>query len=116
MLNGEPYHVVLVPSAPVPVGGALVYVPVKWVKPADIGIEGLMSIYVAMGVTSRQPGMSPDPIKPPLVAPAPTAPRLGAGPRQAAIGRTSHRWREASREEIIALTSGREAACRRGNE
>jgi uncharacterized membrane protein len=73
-LNGEDYHVVLVPSAPVPVGGALVYVPVKWVKPADIGIEGLMSIYVAMGVTPRQPGIPSSPIKPPHVSSAPTAP------------------------------------------
>jgi hypothetical protein len=39
------YHVVLVPSAPVPVGGCLVYVPVEWVKPADFGVEALMSIY-----------------------------------------------------------------------
>jgi uncharacterized membrane protein len=61
ILGGEPYHVVLVPSAPVPVGGALVYVPVKWVKPADIGMEGLMSLYVSMGVTSRQPGILPVP-------------------------------------------------------
>jgi uncharacterized membrane protein len=45
---------VLVPSAPVPVGGCLVYVPVKWVKPADFGVEALMSIYVSMGVTSPQ--------------------------------------------------------------
>jgi uncharacterized membrane protein len=44
----------LVPSAPVPVGGCLVYVPVKWVKPADFGVEALMSIYVSMGVTSPQ--------------------------------------------------------------
>jgi len=74
-LNGEDYHVVLVPSAPVPVGGALVYVPVKWVKPADIGIDGLMSIYVAMGVASRQPGIAPAAIKPPpVIASAPTAP------------------------------------------
>jgi uncharacterized membrane protein len=69
-LHGEPYHVVLVPSAPVPLGGALVYVPVKWVKPADIGIEGLMSIYVAMGVSPRQPGIAAPLIKPPPVAPA----------------------------------------------
>jgi uncharacterized membrane protein len=74
-LNGEAYHVVLVPSAPVPVGGALVYVPVKWVKPADIGIDGLMSIYVAMGVAPRQPGIPPMAIKPPpLVSSGPTAP------------------------------------------
>jgi uncharacterized membrane protein len=63
----------------VPVGGALVYVPVKWVKPADIGIEGLMSIYVAMGVAPRQPGISPAAIKPPpIVASGPTAPAESA--------------------------------------
>lgn len=73
-LSGELYHVVLVPSAPVPVGGALVYVPVKWVKPADIGIEGLMSIYVAMGVAPRQPGIATPAIKPPPVAPADPVP------------------------------------------
>jgi uncharacterized membrane protein len=52
MIGGEPYHVVLVPSAPVPVGGALIYVPAAWVKPAGIGVEALMSIYVSMGVAS----------------------------------------------------------------
>jgi uncharacterized membrane protein len=78
-LNGVDYHVVLVPSAPVPVGGALVYVPVKWVKPADIGIEGLMSLYVSMGVTARQPGIAPTVIKPPpLVSSGPTAPAESA--------------------------------------
>ncbi len=80
MLQGEPYNVVLVPSAPVPVGGALVYVPTKWIKPADIGIEGLMSIYVAMGVTPRQPGILQAAIKPPIVPSGPTVPEPGAGP------------------------------------
>jgi len=65
MIGEHQYHVVLVPSAPVPVGGCLVYVPVQWVKPADFGVEALMSIYVSMGVTSPQtvetaPGMSSD--------------------------------------------------------
>src|SRR6516225_5396278 len=54
MIGDQPYHVVLVPSAPVPVGGALIYVPAAWVKPANIGVETLMSIYVSMGVTSPQ--------------------------------------------------------------
>src|SRR6201993_480599 len=54
MIGGERYHVVLVPSAPVPVGGALIYVPAAWVKPAHIGVETLMSIYVSMGVASPQ--------------------------------------------------------------
>jgi uncharacterized membrane protein len=52
MIGGEAYHVILVPSAPVPVGGALIYVPAAWVKPANIGVEALMSIYVSMGVAS----------------------------------------------------------------
>jgi uncharacterized membrane protein len=51
MIGEEPYTAVLVPSAPVPVGGALIYVPTKWVKPADIGVELLTSIYVSMGMT-----------------------------------------------------------------
>jgi uncharacterized membrane protein len=52
MIAGEAYTAVLVPSAPVPVGGALVYVPAKWVKPAEIGVELLTSIYVSMGMTA----------------------------------------------------------------
>jgi len=54
IIGGERYHVILVPSAPVPVGGALIYVPADWVKPANIGVEALMSIYVSMGVASPQ--------------------------------------------------------------
>lgn len=54
MVGGAPYLAVLVPTAPVPVGGALIYVPQHWVKPADVGVDGLTSIYVSMGVTSAQ--------------------------------------------------------------
>jgi len=45
------YVAVLVPSAPVPFGGALIYVPVEWIKPAEGGVERLMNVYVSMGVT-----------------------------------------------------------------
>jgi uncharacterized membrane protein len=49
---GEHNYVgLLVPSAPVPFGGALIYVPTDWVKPADGGVERLMNVYVSMGVT-----------------------------------------------------------------
>jgi uncharacterized membrane protein len=54
VLAGKPYVGVLVPSAPVPVGGGLIYVPADWVKPAHMGVEGLTSIYVSMGITSQQ--------------------------------------------------------------
>ena len=45
------YLALLVPSAPVPFGGALIYVPAEWVKPAEGGVERLMNVYVSMGVT-----------------------------------------------------------------
>ena len=44
-----------VASAPVPFGGALVYVPAAWIEPADGGIDELMSVYVSMGITPPQP-------------------------------------------------------------
>jgi uncharacterized membrane protein len=50
-INGHSYVAVLVPSAPVPFGGALIYVPTQWVKPAEGGVERLMNVYVSMGVT-----------------------------------------------------------------
>jgi uncharacterized membrane protein len=52
LIGEREYLGILVPSAPVPVGGALVYVPSDWIRPAEGGIEHLMSVYVSMGVTS----------------------------------------------------------------
>ena len=52
MVGNTPYHAVLIPSAPLPVGGCLAYVPAEWVQPGDIGVEKLVSIYVSMGVAS----------------------------------------------------------------
>jgi uncharacterized membrane protein len=54
MIGDIRYLAVLVPTAPVPVGGGLLYVPEDWVTPADVGMEGVTSIYVSMGVTSGQ--------------------------------------------------------------
>jgi uncharacterized membrane protein len=50
-LGGEDYLAVLIPSAPVPFGGALVYVPAAWIEPAEGGMDELMSVYVSMGIT-----------------------------------------------------------------
>lgn len=50
-IEGRSYFAVLVPTAPVPIGGGLLYVPVEWVKPANIGIDRLTEIYVSMGLT-----------------------------------------------------------------
>jgi uncharacterized membrane protein len=41
----------MIPSSPVPVGGAILYVPVSWVEKVDFGIDGLVNVYVSMGVT-----------------------------------------------------------------
>lgn len=54
LMGGQPFVAVLVPTAPVPVGGGLIFVPQAWVRPAEIGVEGLTSIYVSMGVTAGQ--------------------------------------------------------------
>jgi uncharacterized membrane protein len=53
-IDGRDYRVVLVPTAPIPVGGGLLYVPVEWVTPAAVGIDALTSVYVSMGITSKQ--------------------------------------------------------------
>jgi uncharacterized membrane protein len=54
LIGGAPHFGVIVPTAPVPVGGGLLYLPVEWVSPAEIGLEALTSIYVSMGVTTGQ--------------------------------------------------------------
>ncbi len=54
LIGGQAYLAVLVPTAPVPVGGGLLYVPPEWVEPAEMGMEAVTSIYVSMGVTSDQ--------------------------------------------------------------
>jgi uncharacterized membrane protein len=48
------YHAIIIPSAPVPVGGSLLFVPVKSVRPAGITVDAFMSVYVSMGVTGPQ--------------------------------------------------------------
>ncbi|MCG6967485.1 MAG: DUF502 domain-containing protein [Chromatiaceae bacterium] len=65
-IGGHRFLGVLVPSAPVPVGGGLLFVPVDWVRPAAFGVEGLTSIYVSMGATApsvlagKTPAVRPD--------------------------------------------------------
>jgi uncharacterized membrane protein len=53
-LQGGRYLAVLVPTAPVPVGGGLLFVPESWVTPAQMGVEAVTSIYISMGVTAPQ--------------------------------------------------------------
>jgi uncharacterized membrane protein len=54
-IGAHDYVGILIPSAPVPVGGALIYVPQSWLRPAEGGVDELMSVYVSMGVTPPTP-------------------------------------------------------------
>ncbi len=54
LVDGRRCLVVLVPTAPVPVGGGLLFVPESWVTPADLSAEAITSLYISMGVTAPQ--------------------------------------------------------------
>jgi uncharacterized membrane protein len=56
---------VIIPTAPVPIGGGLLFVPKAWVTASDLGMDAVTSIYVSMGMTSAQM------IKRPVVRQAP---------------------------------------------
>jgi uncharacterized membrane protein len=53
-ISGHDYYGVMIPTSPVPIGGAILYVPVGWVKEVDFGIDGLINIYVSMGVNASE--------------------------------------------------------------
>ncbi|HWQ08056.1 MAG TPA: DUF502 domain-containing protein [Holophaga sp.] len=54
-IEGREYLAILVPTAPVPVGGGLLYVPKAWIHPANIGVDKLTSIYFSMGIIPPYP-------------------------------------------------------------
>ncbi|MFO7904987.1 MAG: DUF502 domain-containing protein [Planctomycetota bacterium] len=53
-IAGKDYNIVIIPTAPVPFGGALLFVPTETVIDAEMSVDGLMSTYVSMGVTAPQ--------------------------------------------------------------
>jgi uncharacterized membrane protein len=53
-VQGRACQIVMVPTAPVPFGGALLLVPADCVQSAEMSVDGLMSIYVSMGVSAPQ--------------------------------------------------------------
>ena len=58
-LGQGPRHLVVCPTAPVPVGGAMLFVEVARVQPvAGIGVDDLAKFYVSMG-TVAPPGLLP---------------------------------------------------------
>jgi uncharacterized membrane protein len=53
-INDREYQIIIVPTAPVPIGGGLLFVPAEEIQPTNLSVEGLMSIYVSMGITAGQ--------------------------------------------------------------
>jgi uncharacterized membrane protein len=54
LINGEEHFIVIIPTAPVPFGGGLVFFPTKQVTLSDMAVDNLISIYVSMGVTTPE--------------------------------------------------------------
>jgi uncharacterized membrane protein len=53
-IGNADYQVVVIPTAPVPIGGALIFVPVNSIIASDMSMDAFMSLYVSMGVTGPQ--------------------------------------------------------------
>ena len=45
---------VIIPTAPVPFGGALLFVPADNIVPADMSVDAMMSIYLSMGISAPE--------------------------------------------------------------
>lgn len=54
LVEGKACYAVIVPTAPVPIGGGLLFMPVEWITPSEVGMEAVTSIYVSLGVTAPQ--------------------------------------------------------------
>lgn len=48
------YYAVYIPTSPVPMTGGLMFVPIATVEIVDMSVDGLMSIYLSMGITGPQ--------------------------------------------------------------
>lgn len=53
-IQGVEYLVVMIPTAPIPFGGGLIFFPANLVKPIDMSVDNFISIYVSMGVTTPE--------------------------------------------------------------
>lgn len=52
VINGGEHQIVMIPTAPIPFGGAMILVPRELVIPANLSVDAMMSIYLSMGVTA----------------------------------------------------------------
>ena len=51
-LQDRDYNVVMLPTAPVPFGGALLCVPTEHVKPAGCSFDGVVNVFMSMGASA----------------------------------------------------------------
>lgn len=52
ILDGHCYRVAIIPTAPIPFGGAVFLIPSEDVLPGDMSVEALLQFYVSMGVSA----------------------------------------------------------------
>ncbi|MFO0947499.1 MAG: DUF502 domain-containing protein [Planctomycetota bacterium] len=50
-LDGKNYRIVIIPTAPIPVGGAMLFMLDECIFPTDMSIDAFAGIYMSMGVT-----------------------------------------------------------------
>ena len=50
--GNQDYHIVVIPTAPVPFGGALLFVPADRVKPAGCSFDGVINVFMSMGASA----------------------------------------------------------------
>ncbi|MDP1562105.1 MAG: DUF502 domain-containing protein [Pirellulaceae bacterium] len=53
-IEGRKHHVVIIPTAPVPFGGGLIFFPIEHVRRVEMTVDQFVSIYVSMGVTTPE--------------------------------------------------------------
>ena len=53
-LQGRDYHMVMIPTAPVPFGGALLCVPADCIKPAGCSFDGVVNVFMSMGASAPE--------------------------------------------------------------
>jgi len=54
MIKGRAHYGVLIPTAPVPFGGAIIYIPAEKVEHVDMAFDELLNVYMSMGATSSE--------------------------------------------------------------
>ena len=52
--NDREYQAIYIPTSPIPMTGGILLVPAESIQVLDMTVEGLMSIYLSMGVTAPE--------------------------------------------------------------